>query len=452
MNTPKKLMAIINSVESGSNVDLSFFGVDLWPVLRNTIMTFATHQVVKKVIKTTFRQKLMAALSFFSLLVKTPKKDILIITDYKFSLLFNGKLHFKDGSIICSKVSSSGGSALILTQSINASSGAGPPSLFFMVALSYFFAKILNFIYPSKFISKYINKVIAEISRIDSDSCVKKIDMLAVRRNVFFVVVCSAFFSLLLKKLSPKKCYIVCYYSLVGMALCAACNRLGITVIDLQHGVSGRNMRAYGSWVNISQAGYNTLPSIFYCWTRSDKKAIDSWASGSNGNHKASLKGNLWRDFFVSSEVFKQSLRDYSFFEHKLLSYAKVILISAQSSNLAPIFLEFIKRAPSHYAFLIRLHPNVSHDNLMAIEDDFKRIHPSCFAVLATELPVQQVVRYANIHLTEWSALVYDAMFEGVPSIVVNAAGRDYFDDFICLNLVRYCDSVEALLLELKKE
>src|SRR5690606_8414651 len=90
----------------------------------------------------------------------------------------------------------------------------------------------------------------------------------------------------------------------VGMAFCSACNQLGISIVDIQHGMSGRNMRSYGGWDNKFGFLYNTLPSEFLCWTPFDKKAIDEWLKSSVKDWpRVKVSGNLWRNFFLENHI-----------------------------------------------------------------------------------------------------------------------------------------------------
>lgn len=449
MYLPSHLMRIINTIESKVVVDHKFLNVDLWPVLRNTIMTLSTHNIVKPKAKVGVKEKIKSVLDFFGLFFRVSPKDILVVTDYKFSTSVGGGLSFRESSILCDEAASLGESSLLLTQGVRCVKSRGESSLFFVTAIAYLLSNLLVLTRSFSAVSSYVSDVIESIESLDEDFNNKCFDQKIIVRNVFVVVVSSFIFRLLLKRLAPKKCYIVCYYSLIGMALCSACNKLGIPIIDLQHGVSGRNMRAYGDWKSVSEAGYNTLPSVFHCWSEFDKKAIDLWAVNSSGRHQAVVKGNIWRDFFVSSDAFQQSMADHSFFEKELSGFQRVVLISTQASILPYFFVELLKQAPKDYAFLIRLHPNVDNGNLVSIESEVRKVHPSCFVVRATELPIQQVIRYSNVHLTEWSAVVYDSMFEGVKSIVTTEVGRDYFIDFIDAGLVSYSNNVGQLLLKL---
>jgi hypothetical protein len=444
---PSQLMKLINFIEEKECIDYSFWSVDLWPVIRNSLMAEDASRKEKIKKKTPLLKKIWASFDFLKLYFKSGNKDVLIFTDCKFSCFFEGKLNYKEATIISELSGANNKTSMLLSFGITKGEkkASSPPSLFFILFLAYLIANIIC-IFPLRKISKYVDGIYHEVSGArtfygDMTVISKKVTV----RNIFIVLMLSIFFKALLKKLKPQECYVVCYYSLAGMALCSACNQLGIPITDIQHGVSGKNMRAYGQWRSVGSKGYNTLPSLFNCWTTIDANAINSWAFESSGKHKAVVTGNIWSDFIFKSPSFLQVIKKFSDFEESLKVFNKKILISTQSIDLAPLILSVLKDSPRDYAFLIRMHPDINHIDLLRIEKKLKKINPSIFVVNATELYLQQVIRYADVHITEWSAVVYDCMLEGVVSIVVDEVGADYFSDFDS-SIIAYANSVEKIL------
>ena len=79
-----------------------------------------------------------------------------------------------------------------------------------------------------------------------------------------------------------RAAFLVQYYSFHGMAFVLACNRLGIPVADLQHGVQGELHFAYGPWV-LPTGGYELLPTHFWVWSEREAEVIDRWAHSDDG-------------------------------------------------------------------------------------------------------------------------------------------------------------------------
>jgi hypothetical protein len=202
-------------------------------------------------------------------------------------------------------------------------------------------------------------------------------------------------------------------------------------------------MRAYGQWSNLPEGGLNTLPQLFYCWTPIDASAINSWAVN-NQYHKAVLTGNIWRQYQKESN-FQKSTEELELVR-EVAGYSKVVLYTAQKEDLPELALNMLRAAPEACFFMIRMHPNIPAQRLEAISKKLKSIYSSCSVINATKSRIQLVAGLADLHVTEWSAAVYDAYFEGLGSVVISKVGEDYFEDFICQGSIRYCDTVSEIL------
>src|SRR5262249_31727054 len=99
-----------------------------------------------------------------------------------------------------------------------------------------------------------------------------------------------------LERIRPHLVAVNCYYSLQNMALVAACRRLGIPSVDLQHGVQGAFHIAYGPWMQVPSQGWDLLPDRFWCWSEPEVNSIRSWAARAGGHHVPLVGGNPWLD------------------------------------------------------------------------------------------------------------------------------------------------------------
>ncbi len=442
-------MALINRIEYKSDVHLRYMGVDCWPIVRNSFMTMVSHGVVKRTKKLSTAAYLSAFFDFIYLLFKVDKAHALVLTDDKYQAEIHGKLYYKDASVIKELLNDSEKKCHILIQSASSSTEDDKQahSVFFFTALAVLLAKIMMALDYRKLVDRYLQNICNSVELESLGSNVQK-NFRQIKINIYFVIVASFLFQLLLRRIRPKKCFIVCYYSCLGMALCVACRRLGIESIDLQHGVSGSNMRAYGQWSNLPTEALNTLPQSFYCWTMTDVSAINFWLTNKH-YYKAFLTGNIWHQYLVEKNHLR--LSEESVLASKVERYRKVVLYTARTADLPKLILDFLKQAPSDYFFIIRMHPDIPIKELFAISEKMKTINSSCSVINATKSRIPICVRLADIHITEWSAAVYDAYFEQTPSIVISEVGRDYFEDFISQGFVVYCNDLNSIIKKIEE-
>ena len=97
------------------------------------------------------------------------------------------------------------------------------------------------------------------------------------------------------KFILKNQCKIWNYYRIClqdGLSFCLACHSLNIKSIELQHGVISEEMPRYGKW-KIPISGYQMLPNLFWCWSRSDYDLISRWANKTD-SHNVIMGGNLF--------------------------------------------------------------------------------------------------------------------------------------------------------------
>lgn len=228
-----------------------------------------------------------------------------------------------------------------------------------------------------------------------------------------------------LKKVRPKLCVVICYYGF-AYGFLAACHELGVESADLQHGVAGKDMFAYGRWMNVPEAGYELLPSKFLSWSRSDSDAINAWSSKTI-KHDAINIGNTWIDFW------KNSKEDFIFINKNIVSeYIKklnkpLILFTHQSPFGFPEWLLITIKELNEYYWGIRLHPSdiKSKKRLEHIikKNEIKNVDYK----FCTETPLPALLDGMDLHITGWSATVYEAIEYGKYSIVLHEKGIEIF-------------------------
>ncbi|MCF6754361.1 hypothetical protein L3X16_17145 [Pseudomonas stutzeri] len=447
---PKQSLEWVKGFESRSDkINYNIAGVDCWPIVRNTLLSI--------VLPKSSQGASIAGVSAIDILRSL--KDLLffkganvfILSDSKFSEEISSSLYLKDSHVITERAKLQSKVSIIALQNIFVDQTiVGRErcrSVFGVLLLAAAAAKLSHIMKYIPGLSSYIEGlfaglVTAPMLHDGSVSCtaLKK----QVYRNILFCLVASKLFSFILRRVKPENTYVVCYYSILGMALCAACHQLGIPVTDIQHGVAGGSMRAYAGWVKVPRQGYTTLPDTFFCWTKFDAEAITDWAQHTD-RHRAIVTGSLWRDYVKEQSLLVGVERQWESFFKEINKYKKRVLITMQSSTLAPLFVELVKKSVQSYCFLIRKHPGFALEN-NDIYNDFSANYPNVFFEQPSSLPIQAIMKNVDVHLTEWSGAVIDAYFEGVRSIVISEEALDYFEYFIAGGEVVFARELNDIL------
>jgi len=428
---PKEISSLISALETARSVENKrLLGVCVWPVIRNSIFSI----LEERTMQTSSRRRAEVRpfgsfLLFLSSLFKFRRGARLLLTDAKFSEDINGALHYKEYEALSDLFAADNVRPMVAVfgeSKVKVRGQGAVISFEFIKMLASFLAKLISWIHSPKSVDKDIKSVLDYLisSGVEVESRAEIVRK--VTSNIIFVSICSMLISVFLRISKPKKAYVVCYYSLVGMAFCAACRNLNIVVVDIQHGVSGKYHRAYSHWNAIDGKLPNTLPSEYWVWSKKDYEQLSAWCNSSS-QARALLKGNIWRDFFVRSGQALLAQQQWSFFSSALEGYDKRIVITLQENCLSPLLKSVILNSPNSWAFLIRVHPSFISSSSWLSENEL----PNVYYRESSNMPISILMGMVDFNITMWSASVYDAIIEGVPSIVTTLKGRDYFEDFI---------------------
>lgn len=446
-DSPDSLLDALNAVEKKHNCNSLIKGIDMWPVVRNFILSesrsFSNKKKAKSVNLNDLKNFFISFFRFLIIYIKKSKINKLIFIEDKFIVSSFGDEYCTLGRKKFDELSKKKRySTYIFNTSLPKNElSKNEISLYFLMIFSSLAAKFISNLRPIKAIDQYLERIDKILS-----TDYEKYDSLRVdyqhqlKKNIYYIYVFSFFMEAVLKRLQTKYLYIFCYYSPLGMSLCTAANKIGIKSIDVQHGIAGRNMRAYGRWVNIGKAGVTTLPNYFFCWTPYDRRSVEEWACKTE-KHKAVMTGNLVNRFFKNNFSFQAPLD----FKNLTNRYKNIVLYSSSGRELSEEFLGFIKKHVRDSLFLIRLHPDQRDNNLLLIDEKVKKISVNTDVVFASSLPLEIVLGVASIHVTEWSAVVYDAFEKKVPTVITSQQGKEYFFDLLEENIVRYVDDIKDI-------
>lgn len=233
----------------------------------------------------------------------------------------------------------------------------------------------------------------------------------------------------ILRLVKPKLVPMVCYYGGPRFAMALACRRLGITSIDIQHGVNGPQHWAYSQWATVPAEGFGMLTDGFWCWSRSDLDAVNSW--GPSRFHWGVLGGNPILDLFLdASSKFASDFRTQLEPLLRAAAGREVVLLSLNGLETPELLARFFKnfeRLADRYFFAVRTHP-VRTLQLPALREHVARVkNTEC--ELASSLPLWTVLAASSLHITEVSSTVVEAVAFGVPTVLLSHADVPLFKD-----------------------
>lgn len=231
----------------------------------------------------------------------------------------------------------------------------------------------------------------------------------------------------LFKYKNLKKIHLNAYYCTENIAIQSVSNKYGIEVVDIQHGVQAKGHYAYGNWEGVHD--FDLLPNSFYVFSEQEKLLLNnSFRNQKNIRVVGNLMYEKWRSETRTN-----------------LESTNVILFSLQN-NTFPInhfIFSFFKELDEKYNILLRLHPR--HLYIKAeIEACFLR-NEIAFT-WDTKEDVFDSLENTVLHITEYSSVVKDALFFGIPSILIDKSRQSYYEEEIKNSgLVMCADNLNSL-------
>jgi hypothetical protein len=242
------------------------------------------------------------------------------------------------------------------------------------------------------------------------------------------------------------------WYNGPMIAAALAAHRLGIPVMDLQHGIQEQTHSSYHWWHKAPPGGWPSRPDIFWVWGA----RTESLFHETNRIDQEVLRGgSLWIRRWLSNtdphiETACAELR------RQLEGYSRSILVTLPCP--ASLCLRYLKdtiaKSPRNWIWLLRSHPREKLDR-QRIEQEL-----GCSAGVtvrfhnATEWPLYALLREVDLHVTVDSTCANEALAFRKPTILISKAGLSYFREFVdgdvMLHAERpedFCDAADRALL-----
>lgn len=234
-------------------------------------------------------------------------------------------------------------------------------------------------------------------------------------------------------KVRPRVAFIVSFYSLEGMSFVLACKKLGIPVVDIQHGVQGKQHPAYAEWALLVQESVSIelLPDCFWVWSLVESSVIREWSEKSN--HLTYVGGNPWCDLWTDPTKATREMQDVvrkgSILQQKAMGRRVVLVTLQYGLDLSEQLLalkELIELVGSDYKFWVRLHPM-----MLSLREEVRELLGLQDIELdeVTDLPLPVILPLCDLHITHSSSVVIEASDFGIPSVITSRYGAEFFPE-----------------------
>jgi hypothetical protein len=256
-------------------------------------------------------------------------------------------------------------------------------------------------------------------------------DVERLRRDILFLRRLADTFGGWLRRARPRLGF-VANTALPEQAFCLACRELGITSVEVQHGVQGDLHPSYGSWFAVPPDGWEVRARVFWSWDEESAAAINRWAVYAPGRHVAITGGDPWREMWTGERHPSSRSTGRLIAERKRDSGGEVhilVTLTSQGEAVPAEIVGAMRRSPPEWRYWLRLHPV----NQAARRHDAIRVL-AAFGVdpslldFATEVPLHALLRQMDAHLTaSLSTVVSEAAAFGVASVACGSEASDFY-------------------------
>jgi hypothetical protein len=215
-------------------------------------------------------------------------------------------------------------------------------------------------------------------------------------------------------------------------AFCLACRELGITSVEVQHGIQGDLHPSYGSWFAVPKEGWETRARVFWSWDQSSAAAINRWAACAPDHHVAIVGGDPWREMWLD-EVADSSRRIGQLIEARKRASGRphhvLVTLSSNGDIVPQAMLEAVRSSPTSWCYWFRLHPvNQTQRRVEAARVLGPLGVDLGLMEFATEVPLYALLWRMDCHLTaSLSTVVTEAAALGLPSVACGPEAPDFF-------------------------
>lgn len=233
----------------------------------------------------------------------------------------------------------------------------------------------------------------------------------------------------LLDWVRPNCIFVPCYIGAERQSLLAAAWRRGVPSVDVQHGAAGATHWAYYQHGPTPPAGYELLPSHFWCWDEGDAQAIDDWA-GRRGPHHAIVAGvplmHSWKAGAMQASTQRERLAQRFSRPGTKVAF---ILSGYEKPELIERLVTFAEQSPWAQVFF-RTHP-MRPEQQKAIEDALLKRRVDADVAIASEVALFSLLEHVDVISMELSSTAFEAARFGVGSVLLTPATGEVYRSLI---------------------
>ncbi len=248
------------------------------------------------------------------------------------------------------------------------------------------------------------------------------------------------------KESKPEIVFVYAYYADYFLPIVYAAKSLGIKVVDVQHGVIGREHFAYTHWNGIEKKQMNFIPDYFLTWDRKVTQYINDFSSEIC---TAVTVANLYTAYKIALQ--KKQVNLECMLGHGV-AMKHHILVTSGSRKIPSPLLQIINNVKDVF-WHIKLHPRYTDDEkLLFYHETINNINAKIYS--KNEVDLYQLLELCQLHLTEESAVAIEADQLGLNTIVFSESGKDCFSNYIEEGRFIYCNcaNTEAFIALLQDE
>jgi hypothetical protein len=251
-----------------------------------------------------------------------------------------------------------------------------------------------------------------------------------------------------LKQVDPKIVFLTHYNSHLSTSIIYTSKLLGIPVVDVQHGVINHLHPSY-SYLNQNVFKLNSVPNAFLLNDKRSYEILAKWVP-----LKRIYVMTKVRVAPIEASRFNLESSIFGSIE-KMASKRKLVLITLSWENgINDLLLDVVNKSIGIAYFMFRLHPSTS----LMEEKELRKIirnqiytdnyHIHC----AKELNLEFILEKIDLHVTECSTVVLEALKFRRKSIVISQIGLEYYNDLLQSGVLMYAPSSLELLNYLNDE
>ena len=285
--------------------------------------------------------------------------------------------------------------------------------------------------------------LIDDLESFCSDNNFPVLDIKRIKYHLKVIFSMKDYYYNLFTKIKPKLLILTRWMMPVRMGACLAAKELGIDSVELQHGLQSDDHYHYAGWAEKSNEGYALVPDYFWVWGEDNRQNLIDNSPGLVKSENIIVGGNPLINQIIDGNL--SSLLSNNDDAVSLIGdYENSILVTLQNADDSEVdfISNLIHNSPVNWLWLIRLHPSLftskksikTHLNASNIDLN-----------IANGLPLVQLFKVVDSHLTPCSTCALEALPFGIKTILFQQNGSLTFQKYIEKNMMYYSEDINEI-------